>query len=165
MTSPTLSLSAILVIALSFLVALALSILPLPDWILSIQPLWLVLVIVYWIMAMPHRISVGIAWVLGLLLDVLYGTLLGEHALALCVVAFFAQRLHRQIRMFPLMQQACCIFILVIIYQALLLWIQGVLGQLGNNLYWFWVPAITSMLIWPWFVMLLNHWQRRFRIY
>jgi cell shape-determining protein MreD len=32
-------------------------------------------------------------------------------------------------------------------------------------MYWFWVPAITSMVFWPWVVMLLRYYQRRFRIY
>ncbi len=163
--SRPLSLSGILIILVSLLIALILSILPLPAWVLLIQPQWIILVILYWIIVIPHRISIGIAWIIGLLLDVLYGTLLGEHALALCVLAFLAQRLHRQIRMFPLLQQAFSVFILVIIYQALLLWIQGTLGQIGNNINWFWVSALTSMLLWPWVAMLLRHCQRHFRIY
>lgn len=165
MHPPALSISGLTVIILSFLLALLISILPLPAWVILLQPQWLILVIVYWVVAMPHRVSVGIAWILGLLLDALYGTLLGEHALALCVVAFLAHRLHRQIRMFPLQQQAISIFVLVIVYQCLLLWIQGILGQLGNNLYWFWASAITSMLLWPWVAMLLRYSQRRYRIY
>jgi len=165
MNPPALSMGGILIIALSFLLALLLSILPVPGWILLVQPPWLTLIVIYWVVAVPHRVSLGIAWLLGLLLDALYGTLLGEHALALCVVAYLAQRLHRQIRMFPLTQQAMSVFLLVIIYQIVLLWIQGIIGQLNDSAYWFCVPALTSMLFWPWIAMLLRYYQRRFRIY
>src|SRR5690348_1442511 len=123
-----LPISGIVIISASFLLALLLSILPLPLWGLIIQPQWLVLVIIYWVMHLPHRISLGIAWIVGLLLDALYGSLLGEHALAMSVIAFLSQRLHQQFRMFPLLQQALGIFLLVIVYQLILVWIQGILG-------------------------------------
>ena len=159
------SFGSVVIVIISFLVALLLSILPLPVWLTLIQPRWVVLVVIYWIIALPHRFSLGVAWILGILLDVLYGTVLGEHALALSVVAFIAQRLHRQIRMFPAMQQAFSIFLLIIVYEGLLLWIQGMLGQLGSNARWFWASGLTSMLFWPWVHNLLHTCQRRFRVY
>ena len=71
-----------LTIALSFFVALILTIIPLPDWMASFRPEWVALTLIYWSMALPQRVGVGIGWGLGLALDVLKGALLGQHALA-----------------------------------------------------------------------------------
>lgn len=157
----SLSLPALITTILSFLLALLISILPLPNWLQLIWPQWLLLILIYWVLAYPYQLNLGIAWLLGLLLDGLYGTLLGEHALAFTVVAYIAYRLHRQIRMFPILQQALCMFFLVLIYQGLLVWIQGMLGLL-TNVYLFWLSALTSMLLWPWLFMGLRRCQQRY---
>lgn len=160
-----LSTRGFMVIFSSFLIALLMSILPLPNLVNLLWPQWLVLVVIYWVLALPHRVNLGIAWLLGLLLDGLYGSILGEHALALTIVAFIVERLHRQIRMFPLPQQAMSVFALVFIYQLILLWIQGMLGLLTNDIYLFWVSALTSMLFWPWVFFILRAARRRFSVY
>lgn len=157
----SLSLRNVVIIVLSFLLALIVYILPLPNWVQVIWPQWVLLVLIYWILTFPYRINVGIAWLLGLMLDGVSNSLLGEHALAFSVIAYLAYRLHRQIFMFPILQQALWIFFLVLIYQALLLWIQGIIGLL-TNVYFFWLPALTSMLIWPWlFIMLRSYRSQR----
>jgi len=150
-------------ITLSFVIGLILAILPLPRWALWFIPPWLALIVVYWIMAIPHRIGLGIAWVLGLLLDVLYGSILGEHAFALVLVAFITLKIHRQIRVFPVLQQAAYIFFLMIVYQLCLLLIQGTIGELPNP-FLFWLPALTGMLIWPWVFSVLREWRRYYQI-
>ena len=65
-------------ISLSIIIALMLTILPLPLWAAWFRPEWLVLVAIYWSIALPHRFNIGVAWLLGLLLDALSGTILGD---------------------------------------------------------------------------------------
>lgn len=154
-----------IVICSSFILALIISILPLPNWINLIAPQWLLIVVIYWVLALPHRINLGIAWLLGLLQDGLYGSLLGEHALAMIVVAYLVDRFHRQIRMFPILQQAGSVFLLVLIYLFILIWIQGMLGSLTNDVYLFWASALTSMVVWPWLFITLRASRRRFRVH
>ena len=84
-----------LIIFLSFFLALVLTILPVPQWVMVFYPQWLLLVLLYWIIALPHRIGLVVAWCLGILLDGLYGTVLGEHALAFTVIAYIAEKLYR----------------------------------------------------------------------
>lgn len=151
------------IVALSFFVALVLSILPLPQLAMVFYPQWLLLVLLYWIVALPHRVGLTVAWCLGVLLDVLYGSILGEHALAFTIVAYIAAKLYRQMRVFPMVQQAFSVLLIVLLYQVILLWIQGILGQLGD-VYWFWVSALSSMLLWPWIYFLLRAVRHRFRI-
>ncbi len=160
----SLSPRGMLVITLSLLLALVLSVLPLPKWALLFYPQWLPLVLLYWAIALPHRVSLGVAWLLGLLLDGLYGTVLGEHALALTVITFVAGKLYRQIRMFPILQQAFSMMMLIVLYQVILMWIQGIMGSL-QDVRWFWVSAVVSMLFWPWVYTILRSCRRRFSVY
>jgi rod shape-determining protein MreD len=113
-------------ITLSLVVALMLTALPMPDWAAVWRPAWVALVLIYWCMAAPNYAGVLMGWMLGLFLDVLAGTLLGQHALALAVVAFVAHRFHRQVRVLPIWQQGVSVFGLVFVYQLLILWITGI---------------------------------------
>ena len=151
------------VIGLSFVVALVLMLLPLPGWAEPYRPEWVLLVLIYWAIALPGRVGVGTGWVLGLLMDTLQGSLLGQHALALAVVAYLAIALHQRVRVFPLWQQALTELLLVGLKQLLVLWIRGGTGQVPTS--WnYWLPSLTSMLLWPWVFIILRDMRRRFRV-
>lgn len=150
-------------ILLSLLIALALTILPLPDTISSYQPEWVALVLLYWIMALPHRIGVNVAWILGICLDVLKGALLGQHALALAVVAFMMLSLSMRIRVYPFWQQSVVMSVLLLIYHALLLWIYDMTGTI--ELTWgYWTPVLVGALLWPWVVITLRDVRRKHQV-
>jgi len=159
----SLSFSGFLVIVFSFIGAFVLSVMPLPAWAQLLNPQWLPMVLIFWILAVPYRVGLWTAWVVGILLDVLYGTLIGEHALALVIVAYLTFRFHSQIRMFPSLQQAFCVLLLVLVYQTLIIWIQGMSSQL-SNLHWFWLSSVVSMFFWPVVNGVLRIFRRKFRI-
>lgn len=150
-------------ITLSFIIALMLTMLPLPEMAEPFRPAWLIMVLIYWCMAVPDRVGVGIGWLMGLLLDVVNGALLGQYAIALSVIAFLTLRLHKRIRNFPVGQQALFIIFMVLIGQGLVLWIKGMIGQSPNS-WLYWAPAITSGLLWPWVFLILRDLRRRFRV-
>lgn len=151
-----------LVIPVSFLVAIVLTLLPMPDWTIWMRPAWVLMILIYWSMLKPYRVNVGIAWFTGLILDVLNGTLLGEHALALTVVTYLVVRMHTQLRMYPLLQQGLWIFLFVMIYQFILFCIQGFLGELPRS-WLYWSSSVTSMLLWPWVFVLMRDYRRRYK--
>jgi rod shape-determining protein MreD len=151
------------IIPLTFLLAFILTLLPMPEWTVWLRPAWVVMVVLYWIIMMPHRVNVGTAWLAGIFLDVLNGTLLGEHALALTIVAYPAAKINSRLRMFPLLQQGFVICLLVLLYQSVLFCVQGFLGQLPST-WLFWSPPITSMLLWPWVSSIIRDCRRRFRV-
>ena len=76
----------------SVLVALLLGLLPLPELLQPLRPSWLALVVAYWVLEDPERYGLGFAFVIGLLADLTFGSLLGEQALRLAVMAFILQR-------------------------------------------------------------------------
>jgi rod shape-determining protein MreD len=152
-----------LVIAITFLVAIILSILPGPDWAEQFRPNWVSLVLIYWCMATPQRVGVGTGWTVGLILDVLYGSLLGQQAIAKTLLAFLTLKLHLQLRMFPRWQQAVSVLVLIVLNHLLILWIKSLVGQTTVNLS-NWTPSITSMLIWPWLFIILRDIRRRWHV-
>lgn len=152
-----------LTIAASFLVALLLAIAPGPDWAEPFRPEWVGLVLIYWCIATPQRVGVGMGWLVGLILDVLYGSLLGQHALAKAVIAYLAVRFHPQLRMFPPWQQAVSVMVLVAINHLLVLWAKE-LAEHTPVTWSHWTPSVVSMLIWPWLFVILRDIRRRAKL-
>lgn len=152
------------VIALSFLLAGCLAMLPMPDWLLSFRPEWVVVVLIYWVVALPHRVGLGVAWLVGFFLDVLEGSLLGLNALALTLIAYMAVSLYQRLRMFTFLQQGLTVLILVGIYQLLCFWILAITDHNTAEDLSFLAGAVTSALVWPFIFVTLRHYRRSFRV-
>ncbi|MCG7982143.1 MAG: rod shape-determining protein MreD [Candidatus Thiodiazotropha lotti] len=151
------------VIYLSLLVGFILTIMPLPEWANTFRPQWVALILIYWCMTMPERIGVGMGWSTGFLLDVLTGTLLGQHALGFSVVAYLMLRLHLRVRVIPLRQQVFTIFILLLVERLLALWSTGAANYPTPSL-WYWVTPVVSTLLWPWIYIILRDISHRFHV-
>ena len=149
----------------SLLGAVLLTLSPSPDWYdtlfpnVTLRPVWILLVGFYWAIALPHRFSVGQAWLCGLLLDITGGGLMGRHSIGLVLCIWIAQRFYLQLRQFPLGQQAFVIGLLTLLQQLCLLWIDGATGKLADAVPYF-SPVATTVLLWPLAFALL----RRLRI-
>lgn len=85
-------------------------------------------VLAFWCIHQPRRVGIGIAWTLGLLLDVGNGALLGQYALGYSVLAFLAFAVHRRILWFPPWQQALHMLLLLLSTQMLTLVIRIAAG-------------------------------------
>ena len=147
--------SAIVPGLVTILVSLMLMIVPLPERIEPFRPDWLALALVFWAMQLPRTWGVLTAWLVGIVLDVALGTLLGQHALALCIIVFLTVRLHLLMRVFPLIQLTATVFALLAVYQFLLFWINGVAG-VSTELVNYWGPVLSGTLIWPFLFMFLT---------
>jgi len=144
-------------VVLTLMVAFLGNLLPLSGVALVVKPDFLALVLLYWCIREPRLISVGIAWCLGLLMDVADGTVLGQHALAYAVLAYAAEYFRRRVLRFPLWQQAAQVAVLLLFCAGLVLllrvmggaplprWTYAV-GPLTGALFW---PAATVLLQWP----------------
>ena len=137
---------------------------PLPEWALNWRPAWVTIVLIYWCMAIPQRVSIGIGWTLGLLLDVQQGTVFGQNAIALTIIAWIIVKLHQRIRVFPLVQQALLVCVLLLLAQLFTLWIRTMMGFPAQH-WTYWAPAFTSMVIWPWLFIILRDVRRKFHVY
>ncbi len=151
------------IIAMSSVVAIMLTALPLPDWAVNWRPAWVAIVLIYWCMAVPDRIGIFIAWFLGLLLDVQQGTVLGQNALGMILLAVLTINSHQRMRAYPLSQQAVLVCFYLLFYELIMLLISGYLGTRTRD-WTYWMPAITSMLLWPWLFIVLRDVRRKYSI-
>ena len=135
-------------VIVTIFIALVLMMVPLPDWAESFRPDWIALALIYWAMTLPRSWSVGSAWLVGIVVDVTQGTLLGQHAVALCIVIFVTVRLHLLMRVFPILQLTISVFSLLAMYQFILFWINGVTGVSAPAVD-YWGPVIAGTLVWP----------------
>lgn len=149
-------------ILLTTVVALLLTIVPLPQLLNFGRPDWLLLLVIYWSLNAPFVAGLMYAWLCGLVIDALIGTLLGQHALAYVLVATLAQQFHLRIRVFPLLHQAFVVLVLLALYHFFLFWIDGIIGSATFS--WIrWLPALVGALLWPLTVALLDTSNRRLR--
>ncbi|EKE85392.1 rod shape-determining protein MreD [Idiomarina xiamenensis] len=151
------------VLLCTYLLALIFMVMPMPGSFDAYRPDWLAIVMLYWVIALPHRVNIGTAWLLGLLADVLLGSTLGIHAAAMAIMVYFAARHFQKIRNFSLSQQMLIVLILVLLKRALVFEIEHFI----NNAPFVWsyfLPALTSAIIWPWLFLLLRKLRRQFGV-
>lgn len=149
---------------LTFLAAYVLAVLPLPQWLLWARPEWLALTLLYWTIALPHRVGMVTGLSLGLGLDVLEGAALGQNALALAVLAGLTLTLYQRLRVYGLWQQAAVVFVLIGINQLVCQWVQNLEG-VGAPALFFLIPAFSSALLWPVVLHTLRGLRRYYRVY
>lgn len=153
------------VILLSFIFSFMLAIIPLPIWATVWRPDWVEMVLIYWCLAIPQRIGIMTAWSIGIIYDVLHNSLLGQHALFFSFIAYVSIKLHKQIRLFPLWQQAIVIFGLITITHLFNIIINTILGHPPLVVISFIYEGLTSMLLWPWLFIILRDMRRTYNVY
>jgi rod shape-determining protein MreD len=152
------------VILLTFFIAYLLAIVPFPEWAMSYRPEWVPLVLIYWVMALPYRVGIGTAWVAGLMLDILEGSILGLNALALVALAYITLSLHKRLRMFSTFQQSGLVSTLVGLNLMICHWLQLATGQTVSSNLLFLTAALTSGLMWPIIFQILRQLRRSFSV-
>lgn len=148
-----------LVVFLTFLVGLILQILPLPDVAQFYRPNWVAILLIYWSMALPNSIRLISAFGAGIIVDILLGNLLGQHSIAFTTVVYINLFFNLRIRVLSIWQQATYVFILLLISQFLIVWIEGITGS-NPPIAAYFLPALSGMLIWPWAYLMLRDIRR-----
>lgn len=147
------------VIYLTLLVAVLLMLIPLPDILRYARPEWVVMTLIYWAMALPNRVSIGVAWFSGLLMDIVSGEQLGLQAFSYALAIYLVSRFHLQLRQYPLWQQAFIILSLVFLVHLI-----SVINAHSVSGWHFWMPAVSSTLFWPITYTLLKTVRRKFEV-
>jgi rod shape-determining protein MreD len=132
----------------TIILAMSLKILPWPVVLSNINPDWVLLALIYWTLAIPEKLGVFNAWIVGLFVDVLTGRLLGLHALAYALISYACLKLHKRLRQFHVLQQSLFIFCSLLFSQILIFWIESIKGQVEFTVA-FWLPAFIGTLCWP----------------
>jgi len=150
-------------VLLSLILALLLTVLPVPEPLDSFRPDWVLLVLGYWCMALPNRVSIGYAWITGLAVDLLLGAPLGIHSLALSIIIYIIVMNYRLIRNISLWQQALIVGFLTMLNKLIIFWAERLLFDISITPMYLW-SILTTMLIWPWIFLILRKIRRQFAI-
>lgn len=149
-----------LMIAATLAVALILQLLELPYVLALLRPLFVPLVLVYWAMVVPQPTGLVTAWITGLLLDVLLGSVLGQHALGLTVLVLVTLQLRGILSLYPIWQEAMALSGLWLLYTLIMFWVDGATGHRADP-WLLWMPVLTTVPCWPVTFALMNALNRR----
>ena len=146
-------------VLLTLLCGLAANALPMSGAALLMRPDFLALILLYWCIQEPRLIGVGIAWCVGLVMDVTDGTVFGQHALAYAVLAYAAEYFRRRVLRFPLWQQAAQVALLLLACSLLVLVIR-VVGGAPTPRWTYVVGPLVGAFLWPLITVVLQGPQR-----
>lgn len=146
-------------IAFTLFVALLINLLPWAGWGLLVRPDFVALVLLYWCIDQPRKVGFGVAWILGLLMDVSDGSLFGQHALAYTIMAYAGIALHRRVQGFAITPQALQVMPLLLLNDAIVLLVRMAAGSDFPG-YWYFFGSIVGGLLWPALSYLLKLPQR-----
>jgi rod shape-determining protein MreD len=151
---------AILAIAFTLSLAVLFDVLPAPSWFNWVRPEFTLLVLIYWVIAMPERCGVLVAVLLGLMQDSLAASFLGIHVISFTVVTGITLLAYKRLRVFDAWQQASFVFMLVGMANLLHYWLSMLTGNPHMG-WWFLLPSFISALIWPWLMVVLRKFRRQ----
>ncbi|HWT17075.1 MAG TPA: rod shape-determining protein MreD [Patescibacteria group bacterium] len=147
---------------ISIVVASVLTLIALPEPLRVLRPFWLALIVIYWTIESPDQHGLGFAFLLGLLQDVLIGTMLGEHAFRLAIISFIVLRFRSRMRFFPMWQQALAVGALLLNDRVVVLLLRAIAGDFAID--WrYWLAPMVGAALWPWIFLLLDDLRSRGR--
>ncbi len=155
------------VIMLTIVLAMLLAVVHLPSdapaWLGWLRPSWLVLVVFYWVMALPQRFGMISAWITGLLVDALYADPLGVNGFCLAALTYVTWSFYERFRMYSVAQQGVVVFVLVLGTEFIRMCAQW-LSRDGAMSWWIFIPAVTSTLAWPLVAVALRRIRYQFSV-
>lgn len=140
---------------LSLFIGLMLNLLPWSGAALLLRPDFVALTLLFWSIREPRRMGIGVAWAMGLMIDVADGVLFGQNALAYSLAVYIALILHRRILQFSPWQQAFYALLLLLLLQAITLLIRLATGTTFSGMGYF-AASVTGALLWPLLTLLLQ---------
>ncbi|MDE2427527.1 MAG: rod shape-determining protein MreD [Burkholderiales bacterium] len=149
-----------LFIAVSFALAFLLNFLPwggligVPDFV--------ALVLVFWSIHQPRKVGIGVAFAMGLLMDVHDAIHLGENALAYTLLSYFAITIHRRVLWFSPLAQSLHVFPLFLFVQCVQIAVRLLVAPDAHFPgWWYFSVSLVTTLLWPVATFLLLAPQRR----
>ncbi|MDP2572984.1 rod shape-determining protein MreD [Vibrio penaeicida] len=152
-----------MVIWATFLIALVFQSIPWPGMFEIFRPAWLLLIVFYWVLALPHRVNVGTALVLGLIWDLLLGSTLGIRGMMMSITVYLVAMNFLVLRNMALWQQAIIIGALTALAELLEFFGEYLIQDVTFNPLSLWA-AVVNCILWPWIFLLLRRVRRHWHI-
>jgi rod shape-determining protein MreD len=152
-------LNMLIAIIISMILALMLMLLPLPANLSWLNPDWLVLIFLYWVMVMQAATGMLLSIVVGLFLDVCYKLPLGSSGMGLILITYIVNKFFMRIYLFDFWQKLSLMFCFLLFYRVYIYLLFAIFNQVEN--FWIFIfPALIGILIWPSLSIILHHYQK-----
>lgn len=148
---------------MSCVVALFVAIYPMSVNFAELRPELICLLVIYWITSTPQYFGVFFAWCIGLLQDVIEGTVWGAHALALAIVAYICMAAYRRMKNYSVWHQTLWVFVLVGFHQVITNWVQSLAGYEATTKVLV-LSSVVSALFWPLLCVTLFRLRLKYRL-
>ena len=145
---------------LNLIMAVLVKLMPFDKVILVLRPDFVALTLLYWNIHQPQQAGMGIAFLCGLVMDVVDTSMMGQHAIAYCLMTFFALILHRRLRLFSAFRQIPAVLWILLLGQAMI-FLTGILAGTYIPEWYFFLGSVTGALCWPLFVFLLGSFRKQ----
>ena len=150
-----------IIILLSIFLGLILTLMFLPVGYMA--PEWLLLMNIYWAIALPTNNKLLLAFVSGYLVDILYGQVLGLTSLTYVIFIYIILRLYNSLRYMTVSQQMVVISFFILIKQHFFVWSNSVLG-IDSEYFDLMISAVISGILWLPIYYTLRYFRRKFQI-
>ena len=150
-----------LIILITIVLGLFLTLITLPLGYYA--PEWMLLVVIYWAIAMPSNNKMFLAFLSGIILDIVFGQALGVSSLFYVILIYFFLRLYNSLRYMTIAQQAVVLFFFIFIKQHLLVWLYYIIDR-NIDYQALLVGSIISAFVWPLIYYTLRFVRRKFHI-
>ncbi|ASI89908.1 rod shape-determining protein MreD [Vibrio mediterranei] len=152
-----------LVISVSLIVALVLQTIPWPGVLDFVRPSWLFLVLGYWVLALPHRVNVGTALIVGLTWDLLVGSTLGIRGMVMSIVIYIVALNFLVLRNMALWQQATIMALISMLLEVFIFFGEYLIQDVTFNPMSLW-SGLINCILWPWMFLLLRRVRRHWHV-
>lgn len=149
-----------LALPFSFFIAFVLAVMPLPQGLSYWRPEFATMILIFWVLNAPNLVGIWVAFGIGLLLDVLFATPFGVHALILALVAWMTRLSWRWVTVFSVWQTSGLVLALVFASLLVKRVLLGIVGVAPDSLL-YWMPALSSALLWPTVMVSLRRFNQR----
>ena len=128
-----------------------------------IAPEWLLLINIYWAIALPSNKKIFLAFLSGFFVDIVLGQPLGITSLSYIIFIYIILHLYNSLRYMTIIQQMVVIFFLLIVKQHFFIWTFYVFG-LDVDYQSLIIGSFITGVLWPIIYFSLRFIRRKFEV-
>ena len=147
-----------LIILLTLIIGLMLTLMMLPLG--YIAPEWILLINIYWAVALPSNTKMLLAFVSGFFVDIVLGQPLGISSLSYVIFIYVILSLYNSLRYMTVPQQMIMLFLLLVVKQHFYIWTFYMFG-LDIDYLTLIISTLTTAVLWPFIYFSLRFARRK----
>ena len=128
-----------------------------------VAPEWLLLINIYWAIALPSNNKIFLAFLSGFFIDIVLGQPLGISSLSYVIFIYIILNLYNSLRYMTIPQQMVVIFFLLLIKQHFFIWTFYVFG-LNIDYQSLIISSFITGALWPIIYFSLRFMRRKFQV-